>query len=146
MQVEQELHSILTDLAPEVYETSEEAKIVAIAADIYNNSTKIYKLAQRDDRMRLSHLTDALLQAMGQLGDWTEPLYIDGRDLTPDQIVRKASQPSMGDMDFISDEDVLAFLDVSENDDSTAFKIDDGFHPTETFSKGNKQWSDSLKR
>lgn len=148
LSTEKELHKLLTDLAPGIYEPEEESKIIAVANNIFNRNINGVKKAQLNSKIKLSQLTDSLLQAMGQLDEWTEPAYIDGRNLSPDQIVRKAASNNKDQMNIVNDEDVLSFLEIPDRPEE--FLIDDGEynhnnHPTNVFTDKPKIWGRDQK-
>lgn len=144
MSVDRDLHKLLIEIAPGLYSPEEESKIVAVASNIFHNSTTTIKQASLN-KIKIAKMTDSLLQAMGELNDWQEPVYIDGRGLSPEQIIRKAANGSQ--MELVNDSDVLSFLDVPE--EPIEFFIDDTHeinHPPAVFGDKPKQWPDSLKR
>jgi hypothetical protein len=150
--LEAELHQVLLDLAPDTH-NEEQARIVAVASLIYGH---LSKTGVRESKTRLheSRLADALLQAMGQLDDFDyddSPQYIDGRGLTPEQIVHQASMNFGGryaasNFDAI-DEDIDMFLEHPSHE----YIIEDGeddAHPPDRYQtpgRGSHR-SDSLSR
>ncbi len=151
-ELEAELHQVLLDLAPDTHE-DEQARVVAEASLIYSHLSKSGK-REVEARVHEARLADALLQAMGQLDDWDyeAPQYIDGRGLSPDEIVSQASRSIGGryaaSFDAI-DEDLDVFLDpsIQTSDD---YLIDDGEenHPSDRYhtpGRGTHR-SDSLSR
>lgn len=151
-ELEAELHQVLLDLAPDTHE-DEQARVVAEASLIYSHLSKSGK-REVEARVHEARLADALLQAMGQLDDWDyeAPQYIDGRGLSPDEIVSQASRSIGGryaaSFDAI-DDDIDVFLDPSLQT-SEDYLIDDGEenHPADRYhtpGRGTHR-SDSLSR
>lgn len=128
-ELEAELHQVLLDLAPDTHD-EEQARIVAEASLIYSHLSKTGK-REAAVRVHEARLADALLQAMGQLDDWDysdTPQFIDGRGLSPDEIVQQACKTFGGrfasNFDAI-DEDIDVFLDPPVHSASD-YTIDDG--------------------
>jgi len=152
-ELEAELHQVLLDLAPDTHE-EEQARIVAEASLIYSHLSKSGK-REAEVRVHEARLADALLQAMGQLDDWDyeTPQYIDGRGLSPEEIVQQASRNFGGryaaSFDAI-DEDIDIFLEPPVQA-ANNYTIDDGEedrHPPDRYQvpgRGTHR-SDSLSR
>ncbi len=116
-ELEAELHQVLLDLAPDTHD-EEHARIVAVASFIYGHLSK-NGVRESQAHVHESRLADSLLQAMEQLDDWDyeeSPGYIDGRGLSPEEIVHEASKMFGGryassKFDAI-DDDIDVFLDA----------------------------------
>lgn len=120
--IEAQMHSLLEDIAPDAHTSEEQAKIIAQASAIYKKVFSNRRLARKaDSKIIESHMTDAILQAMGSLNNWNEDYqepYIDGSGLTHRQVISKvstSSKPSWGMMEVLNP-DVLDFMDFDENE------------------------------
>ena len=126
--IEAQMHNLLEEIAPEAHSPEEQAKIIAQASSIYKKIFTNRRFAKRADQKIIeSHMTDAILQAMGSLNNWveeyTEP-FIDGAGLTNRQVISRvstSSKPKWGTMDVLNPE-VLSFMDM---DDEEALKTSD---------------------
>lgn len=154
-ELEAELHQVLLDLAPDTHE-EEQARIVAEASLIYTHLSKSGK-REVEARVHEARLADALLQAMGQLEDWDfedAPTYIDGRGLSPEEIVQQASRAFGGryaasNFDALDDE-MDIFLDPPKQD-ADKYVIEDGNddrHPPDRYKTPGRgtHRSDSLSK
>ena len=119
---EEQMHSLLEELAPNVHTPEEQAKIIAFASSLYYRTFASKRIARKiDKRQAEAHMTDAILQAMGQLNNWHEDYddsgYVESFGLSTNQIIRKASQKETkwGRMDIL-DPDVLDYLEFDEKE------------------------------
>lgn len=166
--IELDLHQMLEDIACDSYNYDEQARIVAEAAAIYRRASQqsaTSKTAKKADpaRIKEAQMTDALLQAMGALDDWSEEpaegygsSYVDGTNLDARQIMHRAASlesfasNDWGSMDILND-DLEEFLKEYEGeDDDDTYAIDDDVedHDAEAFfapGRGRHR-SDSLSR
>lgn len=142
--IEAQLHDILLDLFPDQYNNQNQAKIVAEAADIFQNNKS--KRTSSTANGETSYVR-ALWAAMASLGideeyDEYEDNYVDGVGLNPEQIIRSAVNKNNKynlklrkmSMEILNDDDVDIFLDkenVNEYnfDDAT----DEERHPLANF-------------
>lgn len=143
LSIEAELHQMLEEIAPD-HDVDEQARIVAEAAAIYEKtSRRMARTSQKQhvSRIREAQMTDALLQAMGTMADWSDedaPTFIDGRGLDPGQIVHRAAHmkrgasEGWGEMDIL-DPDLDAFL--ASGDDEITYHHDDSedAHPEDLY-------------
>lgn len=120
--IEAQMHSLLEDIAPDAHTSEEQAKIIAQASAIYRKIFSNRRLARKASAKIIeSHMTDAILQAMGSLNNWNEEYqenYIESSGLTNRQVISRvstASKPSWGMMDVLNP-NVLDFMDFDEND------------------------------
>jgi hypothetical protein len=120
--IEAQMHSLLEDIAPDAHTSEEQAKIIAQASAIYRKIFSNRRLARKASAKIIeSHMTDAILQAMGSLNNWNEEYqenYIESSGLTNRQVISRvstASKPSWGMMDVLNP-DVLDFMDFDEDD------------------------------
>lgn len=122
--IEAQMHSLLEDIAPEAHTPEEQAKIIAQASAIYKKIFSNRRLAKKASAKIIeSHMTDAILQAMGSLNNWIEEYqdpYIESSGLTNRQVISRvstASKPNWGLMEeYILNPNVLDFLDIDEDD------------------------------
>ncbi|MBS1722299.1 MAG: hypothetical protein JSS66_04745 [Armatimonadetes bacterium] len=117
---------MLLEVAPCCYDEEEQAKIVAFASSLLDDSTR---LASLHEAAFESHMMDAMLQAIGQLREWADPVEIngiDGRGLTAEQIVRSAGR-SIADtgMHIINEEDLDVFFNQPDYQDPNGYTMDD---------------------
>jgi hypothetical protein len=130
---EEQMHLLLDELAPNVHTNNEQAKIIAFASSIYYKNFASKRIARKIDiREAEAHMTDAILQAMGQLNNWHDEYenneYFESQGLTNKQIINRISQkePKWGKMDIL-DPDVLSYLDFDEDDkDFSEQKLENG--------------------
>ena len=122
MTIEAQMHELLEDIAPNAHNEEEQAKIIAQASAIFNKTFSNRRLAKKaDQRIIESHMTDAILQAMGSLNNWVEEFendYVESQGLSARQVLSKialSSKPKWGTMDVLNP-DVLSFLDVDEDE------------------------------
>jgi hypothetical protein len=159
-EIEARLHDMLLEIAPDLYDEGEQARIIAEASAIFGRSER--KASRGSNEMvRESRMMDSILQAIGHLPDWDsdEPSYIDGRGMTPDQIVKAASRsggykPDLG-LDILNDGDLDVFYGEPDQDpngydmdDIATLKDGDDAHPeTYFFTPGRgRHRSDSQSR
>jgi hypothetical protein len=149
---------MLLELSPESIDSEEQARIVAVASDIY------YKMERqaRNKRSRTasnvnaseSMMMDSLLQAMGQLSDWSsgEDLHaIDVDNMSPDEIVKIASAQgarfgSVGygrGMDIINDDDLDVLMRKGDDDD---YSLSDGVDSDASRNADDDWYANSDKR
>jgi len=122
MTIEAQMHELLEDIAPNAHNEEEQAKIIAQASAIFNKTFSNRRFAKKaDQRIIESHMTDAILQAMGSLNNWVEEFendYVESQGLSARQVLSKialSSKPKWGTMDVLNP-DVLSFLDVDEDE------------------------------
>jgi hypothetical protein len=120
--IEAQMHSLLEDIAPDAHTSEEQAKIIAQASAIYKKIFSNRRLARKASAKIIeSHMTDAILQAMGSLNNWNEEYeenYIESSGLTNRQVISRvstASKPNWGMMDVLNP-DVLDFMDFDEDE------------------------------
>ncbi len=121
--IEEQMHLLLDDIAPNVHSHEEQAKIIAFASSLYYKKYASKRIARKiDPREAEAHMTDAILQSMGQLNNWHDEdyshNYIDSYGLTHRQVLSKASEqaPKWGLMEILNP-DVLDYLDFNEDDE-----------------------------
>ena len=119
---EEQMHFLLDELAPNVHTNNEQAKIIAFASSIYYKNFASKRIARKIDiREAEAHMTDAILQAMGQLNNWHDEYdnngYFESQGLTNKQIINRISQkePKWGRMDIL-DPDVLDYMEFDEKE------------------------------
>lgn len=122
MTIEAQMHELLEDIAPNAHNEEEQAKIIAQGSAIFNKTFSNRRFAKKaDQRIIESHMTDAILQAMGSLNNWVEEFendYVESQGLSARQVLSKialSSKPKWGTMDVLNP-DVLSFLDVDEDE------------------------------
>ena len=165
--IEAELHQMLEEIVPNS-SSEEQARIVAEAAAIFECESERQsnqKTAKRtnSDMVRESMMADALLRAIGVMGDWGQsrndeeytPAFVDGRGMGNRAIIsqvsgihfRGAANDVWGDMDILN-EDLDQFLE--DDDYETTYTIEDGHEehcPDLFFAPGRgRHRSDSLSR
>lgn len=136
---EAQMHSLLEDIAKDVHNQEEQAKIIAIATSIYESTNRQKRLARKNDvKIVEAQMTDALLRAMGTVNSWDdEDNYIDGRGLSHNQVLHRVAQtnkPKWGMMEVLNP-DVLSYLDFDENEEV----------PSEQELENGHQTSEALK-
>ena len=148
--IESELHKLLDDIAPDAHDINEKAIIVAEASAMFNKSlSKMTKTATKNIRLVESKMTDAILCAMSLVNnhdEFSDDIVL-AADLSPEQIVRKASQTkSPFDGMPVINPDLIENL-LSEEEEPVVL-LDDTHHETSGFHTPGrgKVWSDSLSR
>lgn len=136
---EAQMHSLLEDIAKDVHNQEDQAKIIAIATSIYELTNRQKRLARKDNaKIAEAQMTDALLRAMGTVNSWEDQDdYIDGRGLSNTQVLYRVSQsnkPKWGMMDILNP-NVLSYLDFDENEEV----------PSEQGLENAQQTSEALK-
>lgn len=154
---ESKIHDMLLELSPDAIDSEEQARIVAVASDIYRHMERQAKTKRRTSTASIneSMMMDSVLQAMGQLSHWSggESLdMIDVNSMSPSEIVKIASSSaarfgSVGyygnQMDIINDDlDALITDDVEYSFDRKDSKESD---PTLPNGYG-RHWTDSRAR
>lgn len=132
---EAQMHSLLEDIAKDVHNKEEQAKIIAIATSIYESTNRQKRLARRDNpKIAEAQMTDALLRAMGTVNSRDdEDDYIDGRGLSNNQVLHRVAQtnkPKWGMMEVLNP-DVLSYLDFDENDEAPSELELENVHQTD---------------
>jgi len=149
--LESELHQVLEETAPDAYAIEDQARIVATAAAIYRRieRTASKKSGKLDpNKIHEARMIDSLLQAMGALEDWSDSQnytenYIDGRGLSVNQILSRASHTLAGNryakdfsMDILNDDELDKILNPKYSEDDNYYDIDDDHddrHPSNLF-------------
>lgn len=128
-EIEARLHDMLLEIAPGLYDEEEQARIIAEASALFGRFER--RAATRSsDMVRESQMMDSILQAIGQLPEWDEePEYIDGRGMTPEQIVRAAARgggykPDMG-LEILNDSDLDVFYGEPDHQDPHGYTMED---------------------
>ena len=136
--IEEQMHMLLDDIAPNVHSHDEQAKIIAFASSLYYKNFASKRIARKiNPKVAEAHMTDAILQSMGQLNNWYEDNYnspyIEAHGLSHKQVLSKASEqtPKWGAMDILNP-DVLEYLDFDEDDkDFHTQKLENGEQTSE---------------
>ena len=121
--IEEQLHALLQDIAPSVYNKEEESKIIAHASSLYNSLLKNRRVAKTiDDRTRQGHMNDVILKAMASLSDWDtyeEEEYIETVGLSSKAVLHKIAQSkSKWGIQEVLNPEALSYLEVDEDIDS----------------------------
>lgn len=121
MTIEAQMHELLEDIAPNAHNEEEQAKIIAQASAIFNKTFSNRRFAKKaDQRIIESHMTDAILQAMGSLNNWIEEYdsdYVESHGLSNRQVLSKVALSSKPQWAMtILNPDVLSFLDIDEDE------------------------------
>ena len=135
--IEEQLHSLLRELAPEVYTKEEQGKIIAQASSLYNSKFRNKRVAQNiDEKTRQGYMNDVILKAMAGLDEWDE--YGDNENiifahgLSSKAVLHKIAQTkSKWGMAEILNPDVLKYLDFDEEDLESEQSLENGGNQTE---------------
>lgn len=129
-EIEARLHDMLLEIAPDLYDEGEQARIIAEASAIFGRTERRASRSS-GDMVRESQMMDSILQAIGHLPDWEDegPEYIDGRGMTPEQIVRAAARgggyvPDLG-VDILNDGDLDVFYGEPDYQDPHGYIMED---------------------
>jgi hypothetical protein len=119
--IEAQMHSLLEEIAKDVHNQEEQAKIIAVATSIYESHNRQKRLARKENpKIAEAHMTDALLNAMGTVNSWEDDNdYIDGRGLSHNQVLHRVAQtnkPKWGMMEVLNP-DVISYLDFEDDDE-----------------------------
>jgi hypothetical protein len=138
--IEAQMHSLLDEIAPDVHDYEEQAKIIAQASSIFSKIYTNKRLARKGSpKIIEAHMTDAILQAMGSLNTWSyeeedDFELISSKGLTNNQLLRKVAnknKPNWGRMDIINP-DILDFEFEEGDEDEAGFselKYENGHQP-----------------
>jgi hypothetical protein len=143
--IEEQMHLLLEDIAPNVHTSDEQAKIIAYASSLYYKTFASKRIARKilKDEAE-AHMTDAILQSMGQLNNWHETSYesgyVESYGLSSRQILSKVSQesPKWGQMEILNP-DVLDYLDFnSKDEDFSELKLENAQQTSEAIQTPGK--------
>jgi hypothetical protein len=134
--IEEQLHSLLRELAPEVYTKEEQGKIIAHASSLYNSKFRNKRVAKNiDDKTRQGYMNDVILKAMASLDDWDEyedENIIIAQGLSSKAVLHRIAQTkSKWGMAEILNPDVLKYLDFDEEDIESEQSLENGGNQTE---------------
>lgn len=134
--IEEQLHSLLRELAPEVYTKEEQGKIVAHASSLYNSIFKNKRFAKNiDEKSRQGHMNDVILKAMASLDEWDEyenENIIVAHGLSSRSVITRIAQTkSKWGMADILNPEVLDYLEFDEDDIESEQSLENGGNQTE---------------
>ncbi len=143
--IEAKLHDILLDLFPDQFNSYNQAKIVAEAADLFvEKSNKKTASVNRNGETGLVKALWAALSSLGLDEDFEDQdsNYVDGFGLDPNQIIRSAvSQNNKYNlklkklsMEVLNDSELDVFLNEEiENEYNLDDATDEELHPTQVY-------------
>jgi hypothetical protein len=150
--IEQELHSLLLELAPNCYNHRDQSLIIAEAtANFYKIERLANKTSNNKKDLKESRMIEAVLEAINVVSDnvqdYDDEDIIHGEYMSPEQIIHKASKMKprnistpfntkyskpFGDMVMLNDDDLDPFFfNDTETQTAEHYLIDDTFptHP-----------------
>lgn len=142
--IEAKLHDILLDLFPDQFNSYNQAKIVAEAADLFSKTLNKKTASVRNGETGLVKALWAALSSLGLDDDFddSESNYVDGFGLDPNQIIRSAvSQNNKYNlklkkmsMEILNDSELDVFLNEEiENEYNLDDATDEYVHPADVF-------------
>lgn len=134
--IEEQLHSLLREIAPEVYTKEEQGKIIAYASSIYASSLKNKRYAKSvNEKTKQGHMNDAILKAMASLNEWEDyedSNYIESYGLSSQAVIHKIAQTkSKWGMQEILNPDALSYLDFEEDEIESEQYLENGGNQTD---------------